>query len=56
MLCSSIEKCHEEIAAYFDSEVSGYPLLVNIDDYKLYQLEISKIKADSSKSIIAINK
>lgn len=55
MLCSSIEKCHEEIAAYFDSEVSGYPLLVNIDDYKLYQLEISKIKADSSKSIIRLS-
>lgn len=44
MLCSSIEKCHEEIAAYFDSEVSGYPLLVNIDDYKLYNLKYPKLK------------
>lgn len=55
MLCSSIEMCHNEITTYFDSEVSGYPLVVNIDDYKLYQLEIAKIKADSTKTLYRLS-
>lgn len=47
--------CFNEITAYFNSDVSGYPFIANIDDNAVLQSIISKMKADGSKSIIRVS-
>lgn len=55
MQLNDAKSCFEEIAAYFNSEASGYPFIANIDDCTVYQSIISKIQADSSKQIIRLS-
>lgn len=47
--------CFNEITAYFNSEISGYPFIANIDDNAVLQSIISKMQADGSKSIIRVS-
>ncbi|MBD5142974.1 MAG: BREX-4 system phosphatase PglZ [Ruminococcus sp.] len=49
------KSCFNEITAYFNSEVSGYPFIANIDDSAVLQNVISKMQADSSKKILKIS-
>ena len=49
------QNCFNEITAYFNSEVSGYPFIANIDDRAVLQSLISKMQADSSKKIIRLS-
>ena len=52
MRCYDAESCFNEIIAYFNSEVSGYPFIANIDDATILQDICSKMQADSNKKII----
>lgn len=47
--------CFNEITAYFNSEVSGFPFIANIDDNVVLQSIISKMQADGSKSIVRVS-
>lgn len=47
--------CFNEITAYFNSEVSGYPFIANIDDSTILQSIISKMQADGSKTIVRVS-
>ncbi len=47
--------CFNEITAYFNSEVSGYPFIANIDDSTILQSIVSKMQADGSKTIVRIS-
>lgn len=47
--------CFNEITAYFNSEVSGYPFIANIDDSAILQNIISKMQADGSKTIVRVS-
>ncbi|MCM1529337.1 MAG: BREX-4 system phosphatase PglZ [Alistipes sp.] len=47
--------CFNEITAYFNSDLSGYPFIANIDDNAVMQGLISRMQADSSKSIIRVS-
>ena len=49
MRCYDAESCFNEIIAYFNSEVSGYPFIANIDDATILQDICSKMQADSNK-------
>lgn len=49
------KSCFNEITAYFNSDISGYPFIANIDDGAVLQSMISKMQADSSKKIIKIS-
>lgn len=55
MRCCDAENCFNEITAYFNSEVSGYPFIANIDNSAVMQGIISKMQADSNKQIIKIS-
>lgn len=55
MFCADVEVCCKEIAAYFDSEISGHPFVVNIDDYSSYQQIVSKMQADSKKTLVKVS-
>lgn len=47
--------CFNEITAYFNSDVSGYPFIANIDDNVVLQNLISKMQADGSKTIVRVS-
>lgn len=49
------KSCFNEITAYFNSDVSGYPFIANIDDCAVLQSMISKMQADSSKKILRVS-
>lgn len=49
------KSCFNEITAYFNSEVSGYPFIANIDDSTVLQSMISKMQADSIKKILRVS-
>ena len=55
MICDSVDSCFGEISAYFKTDISGYPLLVNVDDSDMLQNIVSKLQADSSKTIIKVS-
>lgn len=52
MRCYDAESCFNEIIAYFNSEVSGYPFITNIDDATILQDICSKMQADSNKRLL----
>ena len=37
MHCQSLNECFEHISAYADGKGTGYPLIVNTDNYHDYQ-------------------
>lgn len=49
------KSCFNEITSYFNSDVSGYPFIANIDDCSILQSIVSKMQADSSKTILRIS-
>lgn len=55
MRCYDAESCFNEIIAYFNAEVSGYPFIANIDDATILQDIITKMQADSNKNIIKVS-
>lgn len=55
MFCADIETYCNEISDYFNSDISGYPFVVNVDDFSIYQQIVSKIEADSTKKLIKVS-
>lgn len=37
MLCANTEECFEEINAYYNGEKTGHFLIVNTENYDIYQ-------------------
>ncbi|MCM1062313.1 MAG: BREX-4 system phosphatase PglZ, partial [Eubacterium sp.] len=55
MICVNVETCYNAITEYFASEISGYPFIVNIDDYSAYQQIVAKMHADSTKKALKLS-
>lgn len=55
MICRNIDDCFDEIIAFYNSEPSGYPLIVNIDDSSVYKAVLNKIQADSNKTVLRLS-
>lgn len=55
MICSDAESCYDEITCYWNSEVSGLPFIVNIDDISAYKYVFSKINTDSKVTVSAVS-
>lgn len=56
MLCESFEAYSNEINCYFNTDVSGYPFVVNVDNQSVYSEIVSQIKADkSTKTLLSVS-
>lgn len=56
MRCNDTSECFEQISAYFDGKKTGHFLLVNTENYDIYQEILQRLEADSSKKCIYISK
>lgn len=56
MQCENTNECFEQISAYFDSKRTGYFLLVNTENYDIYQEILHRLQADKSKKCIFASK
>lgn len=52
MYCSSLTDCFDEIRAYADGEKTGYPLIVNTENYNDLQEILNRLQADESKQFV----
>jgi len=52
MRCGNTDECFEQISAYFDGENTGYFLVVNTENYDVYQEILQRLEVDSSKQCI----
>lgn len=52
MLCANTEECFEEINAYFNGEKTGHFLIVNTENYDIYQQIIQRLQADTNTACI----
>ena len=55
MYCKSITECFEHISAYANGNPTGFPLLVNAENYKDYQEITHRLSADESKQCIYVS-
>lgn len=56
MLCESFDAYSNEINCYFNTDVSGYPFVANVDNQSVYNEIVSKIKADkSTKTLLSVS-
>lgn len=55
MYCIDVNECFQEINAYSAGEASGYPLLVNVENYSDFQLILQRLEADSNKRCIFVS-
>ncbi len=56
MYCKDVESCFYEINAYCDHEPTGRALLVNTENYNVYQSIKSKLEVDGNKKCIYVSK
>lgn len=56
MHCSNTSECFEQISAYFDGKKTGHFLLVNSENYDVYQEILQRLEADSRKKCVYISK
>lgn len=56
MQCANTNECFEQISAYFDSKKTGYFLLVNTENYDIYQEILLRLQADKSKKCVFASK
>lgn len=56
MHCNNISECFEQISAYFDGKKTGHFLLVNTENYDVYQEILQRLEADSSKECVYVSK
>lgn len=56
MRCSNTSECFDQISAYFDGKKTGHFLLVNSENYDVYQEILQRLEADSSKKCVYISK
>ena len=55
MRCQNLTECFEHIRAYADGEGTGYPLIVNTDNFHDYQEIMQRFKADETKQCIYVS-
>ena len=55
MVCKDIASCFTEIDAYCHGEKTGHVLLVNTENYDVYQEILGQLEADKSKSSILVS-
>ncbi len=55
MHCQSLLECFEQISAYADGKSTGYPLIVNADNFRDYQEIVHRLNADETKQCIYVS-
>jgi len=55
MYCKSLSECFEQISAYADREGTGYPLIVDAENYNDFQEILHRLNADGSKQCIYVS-
>ena len=55
MRCINTSECFEQMSAYFDGKKTGYFLLVNTENYDVYQEILQRLEADSCKRCVYIS-
>lgn len=55
MECSNTIECFEQISAYFSGNKTGSYLLINTENYDVYQEILQRLQADDTKSCIYIS-
>ncbi len=55
MRCANIEDCFYEINAYCSGETTGYPLLVNVENYNDFQAILLRLEADTNNQCIYVS-
>ena len=55
MYCKSLSDCFEQISAYADREGTGYPLIVDAENYNDFQKILHRLNADGSKQCIYVS-
>ena len=55
MLCDSMEECFSQISEYFNGKSTGYPLIFDTEDVKIYSEVVQRLEADSSKKCIFVS-
>ena len=55
MHCQNLTECFEAISAYTNGEASGFPLIVNAENFSDYQEIMLRLSADESKQCIYVS-
>lgn len=55
MYCKSSDECLEQISVYADREGTGYPLIVDTENYNDFQTILHRLNADESKECIYVS-
>lgn len=55
MRCADVSSCFDEIKAYCGSSSMGYALLINTENYDVYQSILSILQADRTKRMIRVS-
>ena len=55
MRCQNITECFEQIRAYAEGENTGFPLIVNVENFKDYQEIMQRLIADDTKQCIYVS-
>ena len=55
MRCNNTSECFEQISAYFNGKKTGYFLLVNTENYDVYQEILQRLEADSCKRCVYVS-
>lgn len=55
MHCNTANECFQEINAYCTAAPSGYPLLVNAENYDDFQTILQRMEVDSSKQCVFVS-
>lgn len=55
MRCNNTNECFEQISAYFNGKKTGYFLLVNTENFDVYQEILQRLEADSCKRCVYVS-
>lgn len=55
MYCKSLSECFEQIRAYADGSGTGYPLIVDAENYNDFQDILHRLNADESKQCVYVS-
>lgn len=55
MYCQNLMECYEQISAYADGATTGYPLIVNVENYNDYQEIMDRLSADETKRCVRVS-
>lgn len=55
MYCQNLTECYGQISAYADGATTGYPLIINVENYNDYQEIMGRLGADGTKRCIHVS-